>query len=796
MPVVEVPQVTADTVNQSSVLNLHFLSQFKQNKSQTIQALYQFVEDYAKWITTQKSQLSELGEMSVAGQRIIQRMEIALYRMKSGIQLLANNENAAIAFSLTNQAMLNQMLQSAKNNKKNTALSQFNWRPFQLAFILTTLSSSVNQEDDFRDMFDLIWFPTGGGKTEAYLGLAAFVILFRRLTYPNSSDGTAVLMRYTLRLLTAQQFLRATRLICALEILRQENTSLLGDKPITIGLWVGQASTPNLFSEANDIVREIKQGSTQKQNAFVLQECPWCKTPFSDQNFRAKYNTLTKKGEFHFHCYSPHCHFGQSEQALPCQVVDEGLYETPPTFLVATLDKFARFPWEERATSFLGKGTNRPPELIIQDELHLIAGALGSVSGVYEAALDTILRIKGIYPKYVASTATIRMADEQVKKLYAREVSIFPSQGINAEDAYFAKTVPLSKKPGRCYIGYFAPHLSRRDSLAPLATALLRAPSALFNHLEQREELIDAWWTQVIYHGSLKGIGVSHNAFNVDISKTYQRLYEQETTGDNEKENYIEPIDRQHPNIKQLTSLLSAADNTEIFAKLELNWMKPKECIDVLLATNMISVGLDVSRLALMIINGQPLTTAEYIQASSRVGRSTVPGVVFVNYYRDQARSLSHYENFQAYHDGFYRFVEPTSVTPFTYQARKRALAAALVMVMRHSIPNLLNNSGAEQFSSVDEDIANALRQFVQRCGLADPERKSEITQHIQKLAKEWDALIQNCQNSCIYQKLVYHHSEQGQKNLLTTLESPEKGYWAILNSMRNVEHSGEIDLL
>ena len=476
----------------------------------------------------------------------------------------------------------------------------------------------------------------------------------------------------------------------------------------------------------------------------------------------------------------------------------------PPTLLIATIDKFAMFAWDERVNGFFGKGKVRPPELVIQDELHLIAGALGSVAGIYEAALHTLLVSRGVYPKYIASTATIRMAEDQVKRLYGNTVAVFPPPGLDCDDSYFARTVPISERSGRLYVGYFAPMLGRQGCMAPLAGALLAAPEAVFDpQLMDRDQWLEAWWTQIVYHGSLKGVGDSHNAFNIDVRNIVERLAEEakplKKELEQEQEQKMLPteslIRRSSHQLAQLTSIASSEENAQVFARLE-HGRSSDDCLDAVLATNMVSVGLDVGRLALMVINGQPLTTAEYIQASSRVGRSTVPGIVCVNYYRDQARSLSHYENFRPYHESFYRFVEPTSVTPYTYQARMRALHAALVIVVRHSCGHLLANSNAGAFDPTDHKVRSVIEIFKKRCARADTERAEEIAAHIDTLVSEWHGrAIYADQARC---QLDYQVSDKDAANerLLFKHDAKIKGLWPTLQSMRNVENSALVKIL
>jgi hypothetical protein len=792
MPAVEVPLVTADVGSQSDrVLRLEYLCLDSNEPAKVLEELAEFVEGYAIWVSKQVEACDQLDLVEkAAGLRIVTRMDTTVSRMRRGIKLLRNDPVAFRAFLLANRSMLDQMRQSDRVRGRSSEKSGYKWRPFQLAFLLTVLESAIQENDDFRDTVDLIWFPTGGGKTEAYLGLIALLIVWRRLKHPTSGGGTTALMRYTLRLLTTQQYLRATRLICALELIRRQSAEL-GSEPITVGLWVGSASSPNTFDKAQECVNQATKGKASSLRSLVLEACPWC----ADQ-FRAPENFISTPKDFRFRCTNTLCDFGHHDRGvIPCNVVDEALYDQPPTLLIATIDKFARLAWEERVSAFFGQNGNRGPELIIQDELHLIAGALGSMAGIYEAALDTTLIGRGVYPKYIASTATIRMAELQVRRLYGRDLAVFPPPGLSCDDSYFARTVDPLVKPGRLYVGYLAPALDNQHCMAPLAAALLAAPEAVFRLGQiDREELLEAWWTQVVYHGSLKMVGNSHNAFNIDVRDHFHRLVKEAEESDAQESGDVanrqqKVINRLSAIIAQLTSISSPEENARTFSRLELVRGKP-ECLDAVLATNMVSVGLDVGRLALMVINGQPLTTAEYIQASSRVGRSDVPGIVVANYFRNQARSLSHYENFRPYHDSFYRFVEPTSVTPFTFQARTRALHAAIVIAVRHSCRFLLSNGTAGLFNSADDAVKKTIEILKRRCAQADPDRRAEIEAHIDRLVEQWNEEVRHCQS--VKSKLNYQapDNDKATRRLLFNHEDKIEGLWSTLQSMRNVENT------
>ena len=783
IPTVEVPQMTADTGSSGEpVLSLARLTDIDNADATLLKELAAFVDGYETWVSHRQEDISSLPpDDHNAGERIVKRMDLAVARMRAGLRLLKQDDKARLAFALANRAMLDQMRQHDLVHGKSRADHDYRWRPFQLAFLLTTLESATNEDSEFRDTVDLIWFPTGGGKTEAYLGLIAFQVTLRRLRHPDTGGGTAVLMRYTLRLLTRDQFIRATRLICALELIRRERDDL-GSAAITIGMWVGEATSPNSFEKAAELVNKAR--AAREKPALVLEYCPWCRQEFE---VNRNYDSTAKR--FHFLCCNPNCGFSAPDGVLPCNVVDEALYAKAPTMLVATVDKFARLAWEEKANAFFGgkeDPPHRPPELIIQDELHLIAGALGSVAGLYEAAIDTVIQLRSVHPKYIASTATIRMAGHQVKRLYGREVAVFPPPGLDCDDAYFSRTVPLEQRPGRIYAGYLAPMLNRQQCLAPLAAALLLAPHVLFESEQDVRELLDAWWTQVVYHGSLKGVGNSHTAFGSDV-RDFMRLISGTTDSQARENEKAKKRDRSTPSIAQLTSLQPAAENAKVFARLSKT-RDEDGCLDAVLATNMISVGLDVARLSLMIINGQPLTTAEYIQASSRVGRSEVPGVIFANYYREQARSLSHYESFRPYHEAFYRFVEPTSVTPFTYQARLRALHAALVIVMRHGGIGLLDNDAVANFDPDDAQVVKAVEQLKRRCVQSAPDQADEVKRHIDALNAEWQAEVERCRE----RKLEYQvpDEDNGRDRLLYNHDDRLRGLWPTLQSLRNVENT------
>ncbi len=816
MPAVDVPLVTTQVDGvDDRVLVMQDIAA-KGTFRECIPRFEAFVAAYGAWVGRQHAAARRFaaGERAAAN-RICARMGAALERMRGGVERLRRDDDAALAFRLANQAMLDQMRQHDIAAGRDRDVRDYRWRPFQLAFLLAVIESTLDEQDACRDVLDLIWFPTGGGKTEAYLGLIAFLIVWRRLRYGEAGGGTTVLMRYTLRLLTRQQFERAARIVCALERLRRLGAAPLGEEPITAGLWVGAAASPNTLEEAarqvaapaprpagpvagsvvagpettvppaGDGARAAASGVAVGAGPLLgLQACPWCGRPFA-----APYGYRAGPRESGFLCGNLGCAFGDG-RPLPCRVVDEALYERPPTLLVGTIDKFARLAWEERAAAFFGRGRRRPPELVIQDELHLIAGPLGSVAGVYEAAVDTVLERRGVRPKYIASTATIRTARDQVRRLYGRDMAVFPPPGLSADDSWFARTD--RSRPGRLYVGYLAPGLDRQHCLAPLAAVLLAAPGAVFEGQPDAGDLLDAWWTLVVYHGSLRGVGASHNTFLTDVRTFLQRLDAERAQAARAAGAASAPGSsaagaggRRQPVVAQLTSRSSAEENARTFDRLAARRGAP-DCLDAVLATNMLSVGVDVDRLAAMVVNGQPLTTAEYIQASSRIGRGDVPGLVFANYYRHQARSLSHYENFRPYHESFYRFVEPTSVTPFTYRVRKRALHAALVIALRHGCDDLTANSAAGRFRRDGAQVQAAVEALKRRCRRAAGDAANATARHLDRLVDEWHDEALRCDRE--NRGLHYQCRDESADRLLGAFDGARPGRWRTLNSMRNIE--------
>jgi len=720
--------------------------------------LLTFTATYAKWVEKQRSSAAATPtEQRTIARGIVKRMDEALDRIRAGIELVSVDDQIRKSFRIANQAM---RMQAASSKNPDPS-----WRPFQLAFILMALPSTVDGSHPDRDLVDLIWFPTGGGKTEAYLGLAAIEMVRRRLARGRQGGGTSVITRYTMRLLTAQQFQRAAKLICALELLTRGDGPLRGVAPFSIGLLLGNSTTPSSFKGAQKQLEEVKNQQSP-QSPFQLRTCPWCDTPLLPprrSSRAANYGFRATAKSFTIYCVAADCPFND---ALPLQVVDEAIYADPPTIVVATVDKFARLAWIPRGGSIFGLDDSPydPPTLVIQDELHLISGPLGTIVGIYEAAIRALLSWRGSKPKVIASTATIRSADEQVRSLMASRVAVFPPSGLDADDSFFAKLDTMA--PGRLYVGLMPQAFAPAWAIGQSASRLLAAAEAVSLTPEER----DAYWTLVLYHNSLRELGRTVTILRDDVRDNLQREHDRGHTA--------RTVDSD--GVFELTSNVSSHELVEVLDRLNTP-VGQEGVIDAIAATNILSVGIDVPRLGLMMVNGQPKTTSEYIQATSRVGRDKVPGVVLALYRSSKARDRSTFESFRNFHGSFYRFVEPTSVTPWALQARRRALRSALVVLARHAI-GWNGNDDAALFDPASVHVEKAIDLLVSHIAIADNREAAAVEQELRNAAIDWGTMAADPANP-----LKYESRKSPDERLLKNFGDSARG-WPTMHSMRSVD--------
>jgi hypothetical protein len=837
------------------------------NPDELRNALSPLADGYERWINRMENGLNTLPvpKQDIA-KKIICDCRTVLNRIRDGIDILCRDDEARLAFCFANKAV---DIQSRWSPRKEG----LRWYPFQLAFILMSIESIINPSSRYRSVCDLLWMPTGSGKTEAYLAIIAFTIAYRRRVAlrkrgagsDRTGAGVSVITRYTLRLLTIQQFRRALALITACELLRVKNLGggnsvgwmpegyqggddfLWGSTPFRIGLWVGGNVTPNRLQDSWNGALSILKGQTDQNGGEPAQilNCPACGAILaipemglrpgshtlyfvvriqnctnipaivsglsgqSVQNITTitgvdvvlhhagDYRTLAvhiqargilnseniddiwnhiryhfdrngcrvelipvrasrpgyfmryyiggrgrrKDYDFEIFCPDPRCElrtawhggepagwihgtatgsgagtpgpekelpdgnrfirvqeafmlndpFTSDRIPIPALTVDEQLYSRLPAVIVATVDKFARLAFEPHAASFFGnveyhhhisgysrqqpeKGTYRritqldPPDLILQDELHLIEGPLGSLVGIYETAVDFLCRERRGCPiKYIASTATIRRAEEQVRAIFVRGLQVFPPPGFTVNDRFFLTESEIHAledgMAGRLYVGVCA---LGRGPLTPIVRIWARLLQIAYDHCGHPS--IDTFWTLTGYFNAVRELAGARALYRQDIPQRIDQIARANAR----------PVDDE-----SAVELSSRTSSTDLPAVLDILTRQVPDAVDALFTTSMFGTGIDIGRIGLMVVHGQPKTTSAYIQSTGRVGRRR--GALVVTFYRaSRPRDLSHYEFFCGYHRQLHRFVEPVTVYPFAPSVLQRATGPVCVLILRN----------------------------------------------------------------------------------------------------------------
>ncbi|MCF6295869.1 MAG: helicase [Flavobacteriaceae bacterium] len=793
------------------------------SKNEIVGKLKLFVNEYQKWIVKQKETKANPNYQKSLD-AIIDNQEKTYKRLIRNIEYLNSSDIAYKSFLIANTAMYIQMLISNKKffGKKEVELSDVNkeynyddinffkdhtfnpeYRPFQLAFFLLNIESTIKTESEERnDIVDLLWFPTGGGKTEAYLVLTAYTIASRRLLYKEKSDGVSVIMRYTLRLLTAQQFERATKLILSLDFLRKQfkvsDDFYFGDNQVSIGMWVGASTTPNYYKGAkiifDNITKEITKLNSKKNhfsnlnktNTFPITSCPWCGCNLISKNYLGYYvqGYNATKTSFETKCINNDCAFSEE---LPIFYVDDKIYKNPPTLLFATVDKFAMISHREEGHRLFNSldESKMPPDLIIQDELHLLSGPLGSITGLYESLVE-LLSTKGKRkPKIITATATTRNTKHQIAMLYGnRKLNIFPPMGVTYDDNFFSY---VSTDSTRKHIGFLPTGKTALNTQIQLLGNLFLARIKLYKYFKEKEKLTNEeiadketnFWTIVSFYNSLKDIGKIYNKVPAEIMTIIKLLHNRFDLGYSYGFNYSGLLYR----TKELTSRVESTKIKTLLNELEQpfnliikNERKlVKNTVDLVLASNMFSVGIDINRLNVMLMNGQPKNIAEYIQASSRVGRKH-KGIVINLLDANRSRDKSYFENYVSFHNAYYKYVEPLSVTPFTEISLDKVLSSLLVCFVRHK-QGLYKDEQAKDFNGDIDELLDFIK-----VRITNKKQLDYALKKLNRLSKKW------------VDKVKENDSLTFKNGLIKPIA--EINEWSLMMSMREIDTNSIIKII
>ena len=840
---------------------LDMLSLADLDKGELEEALKTLVDDYAVWIGDQRARVGkEIKGYDAPAKESLDRCATTLERLRAGLKVLLADPNALEAFRFANRSMARQRVRGiyALKRRRGEELTfgsvdvrkNRSWRPFQLAFLLLSIPSLADPKHPDRTspaeaFADLLWFPTGGGKTEAYLGVAAFAMGIRRLQGVvenlDGGRGLTVIMRYTLRLLTLQQFQRAATLLCAMEIIRTADVAKWGAEPFTLGLWVGNKVTPGSTEQSQQAIEAIRDKDRNRAgiaSPAQLTSCPWCGTEIQPGR-DIEVDKTARRTAIYCGDKLSQCEFSKAKSSsnvhpgLPVKLVDEEIYHRPPTMMIATVDKFAMMAWRAEVRTLFGNVREecerhgllwpghdcggghrarkphptakvkavrgvRPPDLIIQDEFHLISGPLGTMVGLYETAVDDLcswnIGKTKVRPKVVASTATVRRASDQVRNVFMRRLAIFPPKALDVEDDFFSMQRSIESKPGRLYMGICSPGSSRPAVLIRVYSAFATAAQSLFDTFGA---IADPYMTLVGYFNSLRELGGMKRLAEDDVQTRSLRVDKGLTQRPGLQSRYLRTI-------AELTSRVGSEAIPRYLDQLEIPFdvaydtnaarlsgakrgLEAPRPIDIVLATNMLSVGVDVNRLGVMVVNGQPKGTAEYIQATSRVGRA-FPGLVAAVLTWARPRDLSHYETFEHYHATFYQHVEAQSVTPFSPRALDRGLTGAMLAVMRNRFEPFAPNPGAGALTSPSRpELVSTIDSVTERTWevTEDSAKKNLAMAEMKSRADEWAKAAAVPGRMLVYQKYG------AGPTAYALLEAPgikPWSTWTVPMSMREVE--------
>lgn len=568
------------------------------------------------------------------------------------------------------------------------------WRLFQIVFIVSMIPDIAACDRDLMpddekvkthlsDMA-LLYFPTGGGKTEAFLGVLVFNLFFDR--HRGKSCGVTSILRYPLRLLSVQQVQRLANVLAKAELIRRADKEICGTECFSLGYFVGDNNTPNEMS-AKEYARYREMNQAQRDEHRVLDVCPFC----------GKQSVHIRADEYlsrlvHF-CDNPEC---QSGGDLPLYIVDSEIYRYLPSAIISTVDKLAIVGCNANFRNILNGGEYKcpvhgytskkkciertcklevqgfetvdmydpAPTLFIQDELHLIRESLGTYASHYESFLKYYIRNISKSKrdvKIIGATATISSYREQVYHLYGRNPIRFPCESPFIEKNFYAE---VDKEDLQRQILGYAPY--GKAIVNSVVYSLKYMREAVFEYYKDPQKILD-----------IPNIGISTKEEALELLKDYWIFLEYNNVkrdGNNVDGAIKTPVNEELSSdgiipfkTRAMTGDESFQDVREVLAEVENN-SDVYGGVNLITATSMISHGVDADRFNVMFFYGIPGNMAEYIQAYSRTGRKHTSIVIdLIRPMRETDQS--YLKNFTSMHKYKDLLVEPVPINRWASKA-------------------------------------------------------------------------------------------------------------------------------
>jgi hypothetical protein len=724
------------------------------NKNNAISALESFVAEMKKFSNTYAANFPADKNLDVfqpllidncrqktlrESKDLMDHFEIMIQKVNHGIELIKSNDMVCSCFLKTNESF------NKYYDHVETPIHNAGWRLFQLAFFLSSICSVVEEKD--LDIVDVLHVDTGGGKSEAYFTLIVFTMFYERAM--GKEEGVSAIVKFPLRMLSIQQLERLSSVIIHAEGIRSANIDSFKGKQFSLGYFVGNADDdfPDLYSKIKNSLYSKDKLINPAPESKIISKCPLCKP--DDKGIVRLTDDVTHKRILH------KC--DKCNTTFQIYYSDREVYRWRPTVIVSTVDKWAGMSLQQKIRGLLGGvGSQCPeghgfipagdlcekkeedekcdqlglcssgvtgPRLSIQDEMHLLSEGFGTISAHFEGLIDEMVKsTSGRHLKHIAMSATINGSQKQISELYKKGMFVIPGrcpEGVGSKNDFF-----FVKKEGPKRIIYGMKPNLRDNHYAALSTLLYTAEFMIEKQKElnmnstqfctqyslsdkkQAQELLNQYLIPLTYHIKKQDAYNMRHLQETVIGDKLKKEYNGSNvlghtlTGDNNLEELKISIDNVHKYIRDYDP--NAIDKEGV-------------TFNPLYATSVVSHGVDLDELNLMVFQGLPYSTSEYIQALSRVGRKHL-GVVILWFYPNRIRDDSFFRNFNRYHNSLDHEVKPVPINRYSKLGMKQTINS----IFCAGILNYLSNKKCKALyrlidvASLDENDWNDLIDFIQ----------------------------------------------------------------------------------